>query len=83
MKLSSVMRKLSAGKGLLEKHPGLSMMKENLPILQTSPERTRSLVLEPVRMETPANAATCPMVGANCHGGVMADAIGWLKLAPI
>jgi len=31
-------------------------------------------------METPANATACPTVGANCRGGVTADAIGWLKL---
>ena len=80
MKLPSVMRKPSTGKGLPEKHSALSLIKENTPILQTSPDRTRSPVLEPVRMETLANAATCPMVGANCRGGVTADAIGWLKL---
>ena len=80
MKLPSVMRRPLVGKGLPEKHPALSLMKQNSPILQTSPDRTRSPVLEPVRMETPANAATCPTVGANCHGGVTPDAIGWLKL---
>ena len=80
MKLPSVMRKPSVGKGLPEKHPALSLMKENSPILQTRPERTCSPVLEPVRMETPANVATCPTVGTNCRGGIIADAIGWLKL---
>ena len=68
------------GKGLPEKHHALSLMKENSLILHMSPERTRSPVLEPVRMETPANAATRPTMGANCRGGVTADAIGWLKL---
>ena len=80
MKLPSVMRKPSTGKGLPEKHPALSLMKENSPILHTSPDRTRLPVLEPVRMETLANAATCPTVGANYRGGVTVDAIGWLKL---
>ena len=34
----------------------------------------------PVQMETPASAAAGPTVGANYHGGIMADAIGRLKL---
>lgn len=33
-----------------------------------------------VRMSTPAGVSTCPTVGANCRGGVMADAMGRLKL---
>ena len=70
----------SLGKGLPEKHHALSLMKEKSPIMQTSPDRTCSPVPVPVRMETPANAATYPMVGANCHGGITEDAIGWLKL---
>ena len=80
MKLPSVMRKPLVGKGLPVKHPALLMTKENSPILQTSLERTRSHALEPVQMETPTNASTCPTVGANYRGGVKADAIGWLKL---
>ena len=35
--------------------------------------------MEPVRMKTPASAAACPTVGANCRGGVTADAIGMAK----
>ena len=37
-------------------------------------------MIEPVRMKTPASAATDPTVGANCRGGITADAIGWLEL---
>ena len=39
--------------------------------------------MTPVRMETPASAAAGPTVGANCRGGVTADAIGWLMLGPM
>ena len=28
----------------------------------------------------PASSSGCPMVGANCRGGRMADAKGWLKI---
>src|SRR4051812_29662485 len=34
----------------------------------------------PVRKKTPASVCFCPMVGANCRGGVTADTIGRLKL---
>ena len=80
MKLPSVMRKPLVGKGLPAKQPALSLMKEKSPIRQMSPDRTRLPAEEPVRMETPCNATTCPTVGANCRGGITADAIGWLKL---
>jgi len=36
--------------------------------------------MDPVRMKTPASAAAGPTVGANCRGGVTADAIGWLEI---
>ena len=36
-----------------------------------------------VRMETPASAAASPTVGANCHGGITADAIDRLMLGPM
>jgi hypothetical protein len=38
---------------------------------------------DPVRIKTPASAAAGPMVGANCHGGVTAVAMGRLKLGPM
>ena len=34
-------------------------------------------------MKTPASIAAGPMVGANCHAGIAAVAIGWLKLGPM
>ena len=34
-------------------------------------------------MKTPASAAAGPTVGANCRGGITADAIGWLMLGPM
>ena len=33
-------------------------------------------------METPPNASICPTVGANCRGGITADAIGMAKMGP-
>ena len=36
--------------------------------------------MDPVRIKTPASAAASPTVGANCRGGVKADAIGWLEI---
>ena len=37
----------------------------------------------PIRMETPASAATGPTVGANCRHGEQTDAWGRLKLGPM
>ena len=37
----------------------------------------------PVRMKTPASAAAGPTVGANCRGGITADAMRWLMLGPM
>ena len=73
------------GSGLPPRQPALSLMKLIEPSLQTSPEMTRSpeSMMEPVRMNTPASAAACPTVGANCRGGNTADAIGWLMLGPM
>ena len=45
--------------------------------------RSPEVVMEPVRMKTPASAAAGPTVGANCRGGNTADAIGWLMLGPM
>ena len=39
--------------------------------------------MTPVQIETPASAAAGPTVGANCRGGVTADAMGWLELGPM
>ena len=79
------MRQPFVGNGLLPKHPALSLMKFSAPSLQMSLQTTRSpeLMMEPVRNITPASAAACPTVGANCRGGITADAIGWLMLGPM
>ena len=60
-------------------------MKLSEPSLQTRPQTTRSpeAKTDPVRMKTPASAAEGPTVGANCRGGITADAIGWLELGPM
>src|SRR5664279_3032165 len=76
------MKKPFRGSGLLRKQPALSLTKLSEPSLWTRPQTTRSpkVMMDPVRMKTPASAAAGPTVGANCRGGVTADAIGWLKL---
>ena len=75
------MRQPLAGRGLPPKQPALSLTKCMSPSLHTNPLSTRSpeVVMEPVRMKTPASAAVGPTVGANCRGGVTADAIGMAK----
>ena len=66
----------------MPKQPALLLMKFSEPSLWKRPETTRSpeAMMDPVRMKTPANAAVGPAVGANCRGGVMADAMGRLKI---
>ena len=79
------MRQPFVGNGLLPKHPALLLMKLSEPSLQMSPQTTRSpeSMMESVRMITPASAAAGPTVGANCRGGITADAIGWLRVGPM
>src|SRR5664279_3856918 len=79
------MKKPFRGSGLLRKQPALSLTKLSEPSLWTRPQTTRSpeVMMDPVRMKTPASAAAGPTVGANCRGGVTADAIGWLELGPM
>jgi hypothetical protein len=71
------------GNGVLPKTPTLSLTKSSEPKRWTKPETTRSPVRDdddPVRILTPASAAAGPTVGANCRGGVTADAMGMAKL---
>ena len=79
------MRQPLTGRGLPPKQPALSLTKCMSPSLHTNPLSTRSpeVVMEPVRMKTPASAAACPTVGANCRGGVTADAIGMAKCGAV
>src|SRR5664279_5007995 len=79
------MKRPFLGSGLLPKQPALSLTKLSEPNLWTRPQTTRSpeAMTDPVRMKTPASAAAGPTVGANCRGGVTADAMGWLMLGPM
>src|SRR3954471_15235134 len=61
------MKRPTLGNGLVPKQPALSRS----PVLA---------MMLPVRMKTPSSTCFCPMVGANCRGGVTADAMGRLKL---
>ena len=67
-----------AGNSLLPKQPALSLTKHKVPNYCARPHTTRSpeAMINPVRMNTPANATDGPTVGANCPGGGTAGATG-------
>ena len=62
-------------------HEALSVTKSSTSTLRTRTVATRALDVEngPVWSITLVDASACPMVGANYHRNVMADAMGMAK----